>query len=492
VQLKRVKVTSAGETNIALRALIQHLLSVAQVATPLRRALRVALAANDPEALLKYGRSLVTNMIRRGDLVRVTVGGDEAGADLTYALQDHGALLDLSPFYPAAQPTEEAAVAETVQETAPVEERLPDPDPLSTHDPELHERLLNAMERAQDLTVTRTTGSGVACILQDVVELLKPTFPHAELHIELFKPADVPEPLPNIGTSPREDRPFWAVTRVAGEVVWIPSRNELPSQLRRRSGEGGEKVSFTAGVAVPLYPPAEVAASEGAGESSEVGLLYVIHTEPIERETLINLALRISRFVTNGWRQTLLMSRLVHTDNLTGVNNRAFFDEQFVLEMERAHRRKSQLVLLLGDIDHFKDVNDRHGHPAGDRVLKAVARELLQGLRRIDLVCRVGGEEFALVLPDTDLEAAHDIVTRIQVRIANLRLTDPGAEEPLRVTISFGGVEYPGAGETPEELYRNADRMLYLSKQRGRNRCHFWNPDGDPILTLPRYSAPSD
>jgi GGDEF domain-containing protein len=76
------------------------------------------------------------------------------------------------------------------------------------------------------------------------------------------------------------------------------------------------------------------------------------------------------------------------------------------------------------------------------------------------------------------------------VRIANLRLADPAAAEPIRLTVSCGGAVFPGAGETLDDLYRRADEMLYLSKQRGRNRCHLWNPDGDPTLSLPRYQAP--
>ncbi|MBC8424441.1 GGDEF domain-containing protein [bacterium] len=463
-----------------MRSLLQHLLSVAQVAAPLRRSLRVALATDDHEALQRHGRLLVSGLMRRGDLVRVTVSDGRADDGCTFALRDHSALLDLSPL-----------LADT-RDPQTANERGAVPDPMSTFDPALHERLLNAMERAQDHTVARSSGHSAAAILQDVIDLLDPTFPQAELHIELFGATDVPDPLANIGTCPHEARPFWATTRMEGEAVWLPAHRELPPWVRERVAPETEPGGFAAGVAVPLYPPREATTIESGAAIGEAGLLYVIHITPIARETLINLALRVSRFVTNGWRQTLQMSRLVHTDTLTGVHNRAFFDAQFPLELERAHRREAPLVLLLGDIDHFKDINDRFGHPAGDRVLQSVARELLEGLRRIDIVCRVGGEEFALVLPDTDIEAARDIVTRIQVRIANLRLDDPGAEEPLRVTISFGGVSYPAAGDTPEELYRNADRMLYLSKQRGRNRCHFWNPDGDPILTLPRYSAPAD
>ncbi|MBK7702015.1 MAG: GGDEF domain-containing protein [bacterium] len=199
-----------------------------------------------------------------------------------------------------------------------------------------------------------------------------------------------------------------------------------------------------------------------------------------DRREMLRLGRRVARFVTHGWQQRSLMNRLVHTDPLTGVRNRAFFDTQFGFELDRARRRGSTLALLLADIDHFKAINDQYGHPAGDRVLKAVARELLAGLRRIDLVCRVGGEEFALVLPDTLPAAVVEIVARLQVRIANLRLADPAAAEPIRLTVSCGGAVFPGAGETLDDLYRRADEMLYLSKQRGRNRCHLWNPKATP------------
>jgi diguanylate cyclase (GGDEF)-like protein len=472
-----------------LRSLIRHLLSVAKVGAPLKHALRVALASRDDEALRAAGRTLIASLLQRGDLVRVRVSGNTEDDTHYFALRDHAALLDLSPIYAGQPPAPEEKTDTSIPRIATQAEL----DGLAVpRDFESHDRLLNAMERAQDLSVTRIADTGVASLLQDVLELLKPTFANTALHIELFNSTDVPEPLLNIHHCPRSELPFWALTRVDGEAVWIPTWSELPPGLQRRIAPEGATDGFMAGVAVPLYPPAETVAEEDRGAIDEVGLLYVVQLEPTDRETLIRLAFRISRFVTNGWRQTDLMNHLVHIDTLTGVHNRAFFDEQIVNEIERAQRRDSTLVLLLGDIDHFKDVNDRYGHPAGDRVLKSVARELLRGLRRIDLVCRVGGEEFALVLPNTELSAARDIVTRIQVSIANLRLSDPDADEPLRVTISFGGATFPGSGDTPEELYRNADRMLYLSKQRGRNRCHFWNSGGDPILTLPRYNAPAD
>jgi diguanylate cyclase (GGDEF)-like protein len=95
-----------------------------------------------------------------------------------------------------------------------------------------------------------------------------------------------------------------------------------------------------------------------------------------------------------------------------------------------------------------------------------------------------------LILPDTGLDDAREVVSRIQGRIADIRLSVPDVSDPVGITISFGGVNYPDCGNTSEELFRKADKMLYLSKERGRNRCHFWNPDGEPMLSLPDDTNP--
>ncbi len=459
--------------------LIRHLMSVARIGPALRHDLRVALAGGDTAALQAAGRTLVATLVGRGDLVRVLVGDQDEGPARHFALRGHSMLLDLAPIFSEAP-------ADIARDPAGTDRG----DRIPGNEFSMHERVLNAMERAQDLNLTRAASDGEAVLLQGVLDMLRPAFDDVDLHVELFDELEGLDPLPDVTHCPQGERPFWTSSRRAGEAVWIHDREELPPRLRAAATDGD--ADFHGGVAVPLYPPREVLETPDGTAVAEAGLLYAVARVGTERESLIRLARRISRFVTNGWRQAHRMTRLVHVDPLTGVHNRGFFEEQIALEIERAQRRNSTLVLLLGDIDHFKDINDRFGHPAGDRVLRAVARELLRGLRRIDLVCRVGGEEFALVLPNTELDAARDIVTRIQVGIANLRLSDPDAESPLRVTVSFGGAAFPGGGDTPDELYRNADRMLYLSKQRGRNRCHFWNPDGDPVLTLPRYSAPTD
>ncbi len=402
-------------------------------------------------------------------------------------------MLDLSVFLEVA-PESAPERSESKSESPPEEQRGGEPDPLASYDLVAHEKLLSAMESAQKLQIDHPGNGGVAGILDSVLGMVGPFLGEATLYLELHTSPDPLEDQQRIFEAQSRGRPFWASSRVQGEAIWITDWSELPDYLKKRTIPRAEvtpadtRRPFACGAVVPLFSPADEDEAD-AGRGAEVGLLYLLSPREVGRDQLMRLGFRLSRFVLHCWRQRRMMSHLVHTDNLTGVRNRAFFDEQFSLEIERARRNESPLVLLLGDIDHFKLVNDRYGHQVGDRVLQTVAREMLHGLRRIDMVCRVGGEEFALVLPETGLEAAMEVINRIQVRIGNLRLSDPSSPEPIRVTISFGGVPFPEGGTEPAELYRHADQMLYLSKERGRNRCHFWNPEGEPLLTLPGYHS---
>ena len=160
--------------------------------------------------------------------------------------------------------------------------------------------------------------------------------------------------------------------------------------------------------------------------------------------------------------------RLATTDGLTGLVNRRTLNTQLAARLREAQRYNRPLSFILLDVDHFKKVNDTHGHPAGDAVLKSVARLARQGARDTDVVARYGGEELALILPETDARGALVIAERIRAACAAARHpTDQGA---LTVTLSAGVSTWPGSGETPELLLDSADRALYRAKQGGRNR----------------------
>jgi diguanylate cyclase (GGDEF)-like protein len=158
--------------------------------------------------------------------------------------------------------------------------------------------------------------------------------------------------------------------------------------------------------------------------------------------------------------------RLATTDGLTGLANRRAFNQALQTRLREAQRYKRPLSLL--DVDHFKKVNDAHGHPAGDAVLKGVAALAQKQARETDVVARYGGEEMALVLPETDAKGALVIAERIRAAVhAAQHATERG---PVKVSISIGVATWPGGGESPEELLEAADRALYRAKQGGRNR----------------------
>jgi two-component system cell cycle response regulator len=200
------------------------------------------------------------------------------------------------------------------------------------------------------------------------------------------------------------------------------------------------------------------------------------------------LAIAAALFVITRERVAGLVARLAQaadTDPLTELLNRRGFGKQFELELERAERAGSAVSLIIGDLDHFKQVNDRFGHQVGDQVLVQVSEVLRRHARRIDCVARVGGEEFALLLPSTDSRGAFVSAERLRYRVREaLAATQPG------LTISFGVASYPTDGESVERLLRCADESLYAAKAFGRDRTVIYSrevvgalasgPDGAP------------
>jgi diguanylate cyclase (GGDEF)-like protein len=160
------------------------------------------------------------------------------------------------------------------------------------------------------------------------------------------------------------------------------------------------------------------------------------------------------------------------TDPLTGLLNRRAFEEAFEVELERSRRSGRGLSVLAGDLDGFKLINDRLGHAAGDQALERLADDLEKWKRRIDVAARIGGEEFALLLPETDERGAFLVAERL--RRAVLRTF---ADEPLPLTISFGLATWPEHGDEAELLLRAADQALYAAKDMGKDRSVIYSAE---------------
>jgi diguanylate cyclase (GGDEF)-like protein len=158
---------------------------------------------------------------------------------------------------------------------------------------------------------------------------------------------------------------------------------------------------------------------------------------------------------------------LAITDALTDVYTRRYFMERFEEEMSRAAARKTKVSFLMIDVDHFKKVNDQYGHLTGDEVLKHMGIILKEAVRAIDIAGRFGGEEFCVVLPETDTAGALLVAERIR-KSAAARIIK-AYDATLRITVSIGIASFPEDGKLPEELIDKADWALYRAKSQGRN-----------------------
>jgi diguanylate cyclase (GGDEF)-like protein len=167
------------------------------------------------------------------------------------------------------------------------------------------------------------------------------------------------------------------------------------------------------------------------------------------------------------------------TDSLTGLPNKRAVTDTLKRMFAQASRTGSPLSLVLLDLDHFKDINDRLGHPVGDQALANVGAVLRSVLRAADFAGRNGGEEFALLLPATDLSAAQEIAERVRAAIADITL--PGVD--LSLTASLGIAGYPDHASDVDKLERLADAALYLAKRAGRNRIELAIATIEPLIT---------
>ncbi len=183
----------------------------------------------------------------------------------------------------------------------------------------------------------------------------------------------------------------------------------------------------------------------------------------------VRLSTRLRREVTMRGELQQELQTQVQMDYLTGLASRRYFMERAQTELQRAQRYGLSLSLCMLDIDFFKKINDGHGHKAGDLVLQRFSEICRAALREIDLAGRLGGEEFALLLPETDLQEARVVAERLRVSFTNARLSSEFGRS-LQFTVSIGVAQLTGADETLDSLLGRADRGLYLAKSAGRNR----------------------
>ena len=238
-----------------------------------------------------------------------------------------------------------------------------------------------------------------------------------------------------------------------------PGHRDLRAvELTYRYAEGAREDALRAGLALPL-----------ADESGPVGTLLVLTRTPGQRfedDELLRLeeiAHRTAPAIENA-RRFREARQLADLDALTELHNRRYFHETLARETVRAHRYARKLALIVFDLDDFKEVNDRIGHLAGDAVLAEAAARMREVVRTADVPCRVGGDEFAVIMPESSLEDAEQLFQRIQTVMSTRALGQAG-----RLHLSAGLAEL-----TPEDdsvsLFERGDRALYAAKQAGKGR----------------------
>ncbi|MCD7061174.1 PleD family two-component system response regulator [Pelagibacterium xiamenense] len=193
---------------------------------------------------------------------------------------------------------------------------------------------------------------------------------------------------------------------------------------------------------------------------------------PVERNELaarVRTQIRRQRYTAElreSLNNTMAMAVI---DELTGLYNRRYFERHMTMLLGKSQEQDRDMAVMLLDIDFFKAVNDTHGHDVGDKILKEFALRLQRNIRGVDLACRFGGEEFVVVMPDTDALQAENVAERVRVATADEAFR-AGLDLPLSITVSAGLAFNHFANDTPESIIKRADIALYRAKREGRNR----------------------
>ena len=209
-----------------------------------------------------------------------------------------------------------------------------------------------------------------------------------------------------------------------------------------------------------------------------LGSIQLFSSEPrafnAEQAQLLWILSLVAENILNREHANEGLLTFAFTDYLTGLRTRGYFEQQLDLELKRCERRKSQLSLLMLDIDYFKSLNDRHGHHVGDQVLRDVAALLTKDMREVDTVARYGGEEFVIILPETTAFSAGKVAQRIRGSVDHAKFFAGSANAIEHLTMSIGIAVYPHDARFKRDLIERADAALYDAKTRGRNQVTFY------------------
>jgi diguanylate cyclase (GGDEF)-like protein len=250
----------------------------------------------------------------------------------------------------------------------------------------------------------------------------------------------------------------WTMHVAKPILTKLGQRPELDDYLRH--------FNATAALSVPLFL-----------EHAVVGSLQIFRERPEAFTTqdaqllwILSLLAETQMARTSAMQNLL---RVAFTDYLTGLKTRGYFEQELEQEINRTLRRRTSCGLLLIDLDDFKRINDRYGHHIGDEVLRQFAQVIVRDMRHIDTVARYGGDEFSVILPDTDSGGALFVATRIRDAVRNASFTTPDLPQPLHLNVSIGVAMCPMDASDARQLLRNADLALYQAKREGKDRLLF-------------------
>jgi len=287
-----------------------------------------------------------------------------------------------------------------------------------------------------------------------------------------IKPLDSSTALFRHLKSQRADMICWAVEKKNKKVNWI---NKLHSDEQWHD--------------LPLVAFAENQQSLINGFQLGASDSVRVEIDPTE------LSARMSRHLER-WQRLLelrqskeQLQKMALTDPLTTLGNRATFDMNIKQAAASTQRSGNPYSLLMIDLDHFKNFNDNYGHQTGDSVLRSVANAIKESARNADICCRYGGEEFAVILPDTKANNAEFLAERIHKKVAKISRQQPSGRLPITVSIGISCANQ-NSNIHPTRLIEEADQALYLAKENGRNRTETWQPDDmTPRMELACSSA---